>query len=1515
MGQLRKTFRLFVSSTFSDLKAERNALQERVFPRIRALCQQHGARFQAIDLRWGVSAEASLDQQTMNICLGEIARCQETTPRPNFLILLGDRYGWQPLPSQIPATEFEAILNVLDEENRKLLHTWYHRDDNAVPTEYVLLPRVVGGPFQNPQAWAVEEARLRNVLQSAVADLQLPEVAQIKYLDSATHQEIIHGAMQVDDAEEHVLCFIREIENMPQDKAASDFLDQDEEGHPDQDAAVRLRDLKQQLAEKLGKNVFTYRATWEKHTVSQDHMDQFCEKVYTSLTELIFAEVERTETRDALDLEIAAQHAFGMERTRTFVGRANALEAIETYLSSRKRIPLAVGGASGSGKSALLAQAALQAANRFPQAEVITRFVGATPASSNGRELLASLCLQISQLYELDSSTIPADFRELEHDFKARLSCASEKRPLILFLDALDQLSPGDAARRLMWLPAALPEHVFMVISTVLSDVETNLHNKVPEKSRLTLDAMPAEEAELLLDTWLEGVGRTLQTAQRQEVLSKFTECPQPLYLKLAFEEARRWKSYDGVPSGIDGQTGLSKNIKGMIRDLLSRLSSNTHHGKPIVQHSLSYIASGKHGLTEDELLDVLSQDIEVLTWFLQGLHHIPTDFVRQVRLAVEKDSVDFGWKSAGQSITDESVETWLIEIRNDPKRLDSLISRILQKEYSLRLPVVLWSRLYEDLKPYLTNRAADGTVVLDFYHRQVGEVVNDEIRHPESAADFHQILAEYFNEPDQRRITSDYGSHLRMLVELPYQQAHAHLGDALKTTLTDFPFLHAKTSALGPQQLIEDYNEVFRSGLEEKVLSLLQGAIRLSANVLREDPGQLPGVFLARLMENNDPDIRDFLKEVKKWEGERWLRPRTPGLTSPRNPLLRTLDGHGHPLTAIAALSEAGERVIAAGDDQSLRIWNTDTGELLSEFVENEIQNMAISPLRDKRRIVTGGRDGSLYIWDLEAGKPIRRLEGHQGEVCDLSISSGENYVLSASKDSSLILWDIEGGKIIHRLEGHTGPVNAIDVSPDGQTALSASNDGSLRLWDLESGEMLCCFEGHSTPVTAVAFIGDGNQAISGGFNELQFSHCIKMWDLEAGKEIRTIKDRTWGVHALLDLPEEDLTAAAIADGTIKIIDVNQGYIRQTLEGHVADVRDLALCGKGKQLVSASNDGTLKIWDYDFSDPQEDLFDLALPVDHRRILQRRLTSAPSQTGTSAISVDAMAVFPNRNRAVSAMNIDIGFVASQQYLAKIAEWDLKSGMHIKTFETGGEITAMAVSTDGQQIIGASSNRLLVIDPNSGTTKELHQNHVDRIAAVLFDTDSQHIYSASIDGSLRIWELETSTEITEFQVDEAVIKALALLPDSRRLIIGLADATLQIWDLDSIHKIHTLTGHHGSVNAISVLPHNGSVLSASDDHTLKLWDLETGNLLATLEGHHAAVTGVAVLADGKYAASASVDRSIKIWRLDNGQIMASFSGEGAFHCLAAKPDERFLIAGDELGRTHILQLAGIGWGDE
>ena len=104
----RPVIRVFVSSTFTDLKHERDALQRDVFPKLEQVCASRQFQFQAIDLRWGVPTEASLDHRTMQICFEELRRSQEISPQPNFLILLGNRYGWRPLPEEVSEDEFRS---------------------------------------------------------------------------------------------------------------------------------------------------------------------------------------------------------------------------------------------------------------------------------------------------------------------------------------------------------------------------------------------------------------------------------------------------------------------------------------------------------------------------------------------------------------------------------------------------------------------------------------------------------------------------------------------------------------------------------------------------------------------------------------------------------------------------------------------------------------------------------------------------------------------------------------------------------------------------------------------------------------------------------------------------------------------------------------------------------------------------------------------------------------------------------------------------------------------------------------------------------------------------------------------------------------------------------------------------------------------------------------------------------------------------------------------------------------
>jgi hypothetical protein len=249
---------------------------------------------------------------------------------------------------------------------------------------------------------------------------------------------------------------------------------------------------------------------------------------------------------------------------------------------------------------------------------------------------------------------------------------------------------------------------------------------------------MSVEDGKNILAEWLSGVNRQLQQEQEKHLLDKFQQCGLPLYLKLAFEEARLWKSYDALPE-------LSGDIPGILRDLFTRLSLESNHGGMLVSRSLGYIAAGKNGLSEDELLDVLSMDREMLS-----------DFQRRSPKSPKSD----------------------------------------------RLPVVIWSRLYFDLEPYLSERSADGTSLFAFYHRQMSEAVTRQYLMDKEKPARHSLLADYFEfKADPERDHTWTGGSIRGLGELPFQLAGADRLDDLYATLTDFKFLEHKAAEVGVQE------------------------------------------------------------------------------------------------------------------------------------------------------------------------------------------------------------------------------------------------------------------------------------------------------------------------------------------------------------------------------------------------------------------------------------------------------------------------------------------------------------------------------------------------------------------------------------------------------------------------------------------------------------------------------------------------------------------------------------------
>lgn len=775
--QTSQVFRLFVSSTFSDFVVEREALQNRVFPELEKFCAERGARFQAVDLRWGITEEAQREHNTLRICLEEVRRCQVLSPRPNFAVLLGDRYGWEPVPARITLDHWKKLLAAAAGPDVDLICAGYEGpDQNAIPP--VMHLRELKGEWASTE---LREASLRAALRRAADEAVFTGDERLSYFASATHQEIVLGALDTRDEEgnpmqpeEHVNVYARHIEGLPNDVSAQAFIDWDVQRQtPVPGARKRLKELETQLRDRLPENVRDIHARWLSDGTDGSHIDAFCAKFLADQKGIIERELSSRKKLQNSEYRNAQHQSLAKERARNFAGRKTVLRRIAAYLELQStNSPLIVHGGGGNGKSALIASAYLKAVETVPETTVIlARFIGGVPGTESLMTLLTELTADIATAFGQSAPPIPESIKAARQAFEEALQGTTADRPLVLFLDALDQLDRTDGSWLLEWLPKRLGEHTRVVATTREGQTLHSAQRRYP-KMLLEVPAMTIVEGRQMLDAWLADTreahfnagitparGRMLTKQQRKQVLSTFAQTGKPLWLKLAYEQARSWESW------LDAMA-LPETVEEMVADLVARrLLEVENHPRVFAMRALAYITAGRFGLAEEELDQALATDPEVIAEF-------------------EAQNAKTGHK-------------WEL----DEKRP--------------RLPPILWSRLYFDLQPYLARAQIDGTVVYRWFHREFKEEIGKRyLIDEDSRKIIHGHLADTFLAmapfgDDLFKYTDISGvqqpAALRRVMEQPWQLAHAFRPVELQTLLTDFGFCMGKCATNRFDDLISD--------------------------------------------------------------------------------------------------------------------------------------------------------------------------------------------------------------------------------------------------------------------------------------------------------------------------------------------------------------------------------------------------------------------------------------------------------------------------------------------------------------------------------------------------------------------------------------------------------------------------------------------------------------------------------------------------------------------------------------
>jgi WD40 repeat protein len=1048
-------------------------------------------------------------------------------------------------------------------------------------------------------------------------------------------------------------------------------------------------------------------------------------------------------------VERASHEVFGRERgdARFFQGRGAALQAILDYARAAAGRVLLVVGETGMGKTALLARAALEAAARHPASQVIVRFLGATAASTERRGLLQSLCRELAERVGQDDYRPPEELPALADDFAEFLTQARPDRPLVVFLDALDQLADDATAEtRLGWLPARLPPHAALVVSSL-----PGVADRTPAGQVLALPPLAPDEGRDLLDAWLAAAGRTLQEHQRRAVLARFEACPRPLYLKLAFEQARHWRAFDLAPD-------LGSDLPAVVGGLFDRLADEASHGARLVERSLALVAAARPGLSEDEPIDLLGRDAEVME--------------------------DFRRRSAQPGLDD-------------------------------RLPVVVWSRLYFDLKPYLAERRAGGARLLTFYHRAIGEAVTARylaggdraLRHGH-LADYYAAQPDFFEAPGQPR-----RPNARKAAELPAQLLGAGRPEALAATLLTPGFLEAKAEAGLVFDLVADFARAAEQlppmHPRRPALRLLEEALQRDVHFLARHPEALfqclwnscwwhdcAAAAAHRAALGPHPAGAPVLAPLL----EAWRA--TKEQAAPGFCWARALRPPPEPLGAARALLLAGH--------------------------EEGVNCVHFTP--DGRRLLSAANDGTARVWDAASGQELACLVGHRERVSDLACSPDGRLLASASNDGTVRVWDWGAGLELHQHKVPSGSATPLAFSPDGRHLLAAAE--GVKCWDAHSGEAVATF---LVAGRKGAFSADGRQLAIATWGETD-GHVIRVFDLARGAEVAACRGHTDQVEALAFAPDGARLASASFDKTVRVWDAATGAATAVLRGHDHWVLGVAFAPDGRRLVSGSWDQTARVWDAAtgrelacLAGHQKQVYAVAFSPDGSRVAtgssdqtvrvwDAEGTPAPAPPREHPERVVGLAFLPGGHHLISNARYERGAWA----------WEVERGLPLAVIPHARAVLRVACA-GGRLATSSRDGHLRVWDAATGQLVcELGGHQVEEDLGVALAPDGRALASWGdwSDHTVRVWDLEEGA--LRFELPELRVRAVAFSPDGRLFAAGQQGERVHVWDARTGQEVAAFGAFEAgeAVQCVAFSP-DGRRLAAGVSMSVRLWDLAGG----------------------------------------------------------------------------------------
>ncbi|MEQ8192056.1 MAG: protein kinase, partial [Candidatus Eremiobacterota bacterium] len=311
---------------------------------------------------------------------------------------------------------------------------------------------------------------------------------------------------------------------------------------------------------------------------------------------------------------------------------------------------------------------------------------------------------------------------------------------------------------------------------------------------------------------------------------------------------------------------------------------------------------------------------------------------------------------------------------------------------------------------------------------------------------------------------------------------------------------------------------------------------------------------------------------------------------------------------------------------------------------------------------------------------------------------------------------------------------------------------------------------------------------------------------------------------------------------------------------GHTSGVTSVSFIQDSKLIVSAGQDGNIKIWDM-----------------NKKILLHTLEGHRGEIKSISLSPDG------------------------QYMAccgnNVTLWDLKNKKLLHMFEEVEEgIEKVEFDSTGNMLIWAGGNKIVLHNREEGILLCTLEGHHDKIKTFALSRDNKFLCSAGRDLWVNLWDLETKKLIYSFNENSEPARAIAISPDGMLMAV-MNGNKINLWDLKTREIKHVFEGHTDKVESLSFSPDGNRLASGSRDRSIKIWHITSTEAEHTVSGHTGWISDIKWSHDGKIIISGSSDKTVKMWDSEQMDLIYTFGGDyGSVESLSINPDGTVLAAG-------------------